>query len=77
MANKVSVKVAIDIDACNAHYVIYINEYGETKEVTVATNRNGEGLWIDGRQIEGTGQFDLNVKDQAAKLRRYFRDVEW
>lgn len=36
------------------------------------TNYEGEGLWCDGKQILGTCQFSLNVKDVRGKIRRFF-----
>lgn len=71
MSRKVSVQIAADIDGANAHYVT-ITDGDYSRTVAVHTNRSGEGLWEDGRQIAGTSQFDLNVKDQAAKLRRFY-----
>ncbi len=72
--NKVSVTVAPDIDAENAYYVEVLEEYDdEPKRFTIHTNRQGRGLWVDGKQIEGTSQFDLHVKDKSAKIRRYFQ----
>ncbi len=73
---KVSVKIAPKIDAENAYNVEVLEEYEDKPtSFTVHTNRQGRGLWIDGKQVEGTGQFDLHVKDKAAKIRRYFQNV--
>lgn len=63
----IRVKVAGDIDRENAHYVTVD---GET--YALGTDRDGNGLWVDGKQVLGTGQFTLNnVKNKANKLRRY------
>lgn len=71
----VNVKQTKKVDAENA-YVVQVTEddSNEPKVYDIHTNEKGRGLWIDGRQIEGTGQFNLNVKDKAAKLRRYFQE---
>lgn len=72
MPRKVSVQTATDIDGANAYYVTITDDYSEPRTVAVHTNRSGEGLWEDGRQVAGKSQFDLNVKDRAAKLRRFY-----
>jgi hypothetical protein len=66
MSTKISVKSARDIDGANAYYVTVD---GET--VAVHTNQRGYGLWIDGKQVEGTSQFSVG-KNAAAAYRRYF-----
>lgn len=63
---KISVRIAYDIDATNAYYVTV-----NGKTVTVHTDPRGRGLWVDGKQIEGTSQFAAG-KDPAAAYRRYF-----
>lgn len=70
METIVSVKTARDIDATNAYYVTVV-EFGEKTEYTVHTNTHGHGLWIDGKQVEGTSQFNAG-RNPAAAIRRYF-----
>lgn len=68
MSKKISIREAHDIDAENAYRVAT-----DEKIVVVHTNEKGNGLWVDGRQVEGTSQFSLRgVSDKAAKIRRYF-----
>jgi allophanate hydrolase subunit 2 len=70
MDTKISVKQARDIDATNAFTVTVQDEF-ETKTYDVHTNSNGHGLWIDGKQVEGTSQFSAG-KNPASAIRRYF-----
>lgn len=63
---NVSVKQAIDIDATNAFYVTVD---GET--VTAHTDPHGNGLWIEGKQVEGKSQFSAG-RNPASAMRRYF-----
>lgn len=70
MSNQVSVRKANDIDHTNAHYVIVVDMAG-TQYHTVWTGPKGNGLWIDGRQVEGNAQFNAG-KNAAAAIRRYF-----
>lgn len=68
MSKKISVREAYNIDAENAYRVT-----AAEKTVVVHTNESGNGLWIDGQQVEGTSQFSLRgVSDKPAKIRRYF-----
>lgn len=67
MAQKLSVKIAGDIDHTNAHYVT-----DENGEHVVWTNERGHGLWIDGKQVAGTSQFNAG-KNPSAAIRRYFK----
>lgn len=67
MENKITVKIAGDVDAPNA-YAVTVD--GTT--YTVHTNERGCGLWIDGKQILGTSQFNAGEKPAAA-YRRYFK----
>ena len=69
MATKISLKRDIHIDAANA-YTATVD--GET--LTLSTNDNGKGLWIDGQQVEGTSQFSAG-KDVAAAYRRYLKST--
>lgn len=63
----IKVTPAGDIDRENAHYVTV-----DGTTYALGTDREGNGLWVDGKQVLGTSQFTLNgVKDKAAKLRRY------
>lgn len=62
----ISVKQARDIDHANAYTVTTDNE-----TYTIWTNDNGRGLWINGRQIEGTSQFDAGRHPDSA-IRHYF-----
>jgi hypothetical protein len=66
MLPKLSVKRAYDVDAPNAYTVIKWD-----KSHTVHTNQMGEGLWFDGKQIEGTSRFCVG-KDPARTIRNYF-----
>jgi hypothetical protein len=68
--STVSVKKANDVDATNA-YTVTVTELGETETHTVHTDQDGKGLYQDGKQIEGRGQFDAG-KDAAAAIRRYY-----
>ena len=69
MATKITLKQNIHIDAANAYTAIVDGE-----ELTLSTNDNGKGLWINGRQIEGTSQFSAG-KDPAAAYRRYLQNT--
>lgn len=74
MANtkKISVKVARKIDRPYAYLVTVRDDFG-VDTVTVYTDANGEGLWIDGGQVEGAAQFSLRgKKDPRRAIRRYF-----
>ena len=63
----IKITPAGDIDRTNAHYVTVDGEL-----FIIGTDRDGNGLWVDGKQVMGTAQFTLNgVKNVAAKLRRY------
>lgn len=48
----------------------YVSEEMLTRKCR--TNHEGEGLWVDGKQVLGTCQFSLNVKDVRGKIRRHF-----
>ena len=63
----ISVKSDPHIDAANA-YTVTVD--GTTYDVH--TNSHGKGLWIDGKQIEGTGQFEVG-SNPAQAIRRYFQ----
>lgn len=44
-----------------------LNEWGQPREpVEVNTNRSGNGLWIEGKQVAGTSQFSVRTKTKAA-----------
>ncbi len=45
----------------------------EIKVYTVRTNRDGEGLWINGIQVRGTCQFSAGKRPDAA-IRKYFTE---
>jgi hypothetical protein len=67
---KISIKQANDIDQKNAYRVTIDGE-----KCVVYTDVHGHGLWIDGDQVEGTGQFSLSgIADKPGKLRRYFSE---
>lgn len=52
---------------------VQVEEYNEIDKYTVRTNNDGEGLWIDEKQVEGTCQFSAITKDSfRAKVRRFF-----
>jgi len=70
--NKVSMK-ALDISAHNAYNVTVTAEYGEPVTLAVWTNEQGNGLWINDVQVEGTSQFHTNNHGVAAAMRRYFK----
>ena len=75
MDTKISVKSDGTADATNAFVVTTDNEIFGRKTWHVHTNREGDGLWINGHQTLGTAQFTLaGVKDKAGKIRRYFAD---
>lgn len=69
MANKITLKQNIHIDTANA-YTATVD--GET--FTMSTNDKGHGLWIDGRQVEGTSQFSAG-KNASAAYRRYLQQT--
>lgn len=72
MNNQISIRQANDIDATNAYYVTTTDPIGRTTTVVAHTNSAGRGLWIDGRQVEGTSQFSAG-RNAAAALRKYFQ----
>lgn len=59
MNARVSVSKAKDVDAPNAYRVVVTDSGEVLEDVTVNTNNQDEGLWIDGQQIEGTSQFEF------------------
>lgn len=80
---KVSVKQARDIDATNAYHVVvkeewenYLgNQWAEPMcDVIAHTDHKGYGLWIDGKQVQGTCQFSAGKNPREA-IRRYFHKV--
>lgn len=44
---------------------------GVSETMDVSTNKNGEGLWINGTQSLGTSQFSTG-KNAGQSIRRYF-----
>ena len=46
-----------------------------TKEHHIHTNNEGQGLWIDGKQVTGTCQFSAPKSDSGIRsaIRRWFR----
>lgn len=75
METKISMKIAIDIDAANAFYVTETDALtGERKVYAVHTDLHGRGLWIDGKQILGASQFSAGRNPREA-IRKYFRSV--
>ena len=75
MATKVSVKRANDVDATNAYTVETDNDILGKRTWNVHTNREGDGLWINGKQTLGTAQFTVaGLKNPAGKIRQYFVD---
>ncbi len=66
----VSLKQAPDVDYWNA-YTVTITEHDETTTHTVWTGHGGKGLWQDGKQIEGLGQFNAGKHPDDA-IRRYY-----
>jgi hypothetical protein len=63
--NTVSVKIARDVDQTNAYTVTK-----DGNQHTVWTGPNGTGLWIDGKQVEGTADFSAG-RNPAQAIRRY------
>jgi hypothetical protein len=55
--NKVSMKADNNSGADNCYIVTITPPYGNMVTVTAWTNEQGNGLWINGKQIEGTSQF--------------------
>ena len=70
--NKVSMKADNNSGADNCYIVTITPPYGNMVTVTAWTNEQGNGLWIDGKQIKGTSQFYTNGRNVAAAMRRYF-----
>lgn len=74
MAIKLSVKRNKTVDAPNAYTVTVTSDeptFGCKLEYEVHTSERGEGLWIDGKQCEGTTQFHAGKQPREA-IRRYF-----
>ncbi len=73
MENKISVKQDINSNQENGYIVTITNGLtGEIRKHTVNTDPHGDGLWIDGKQIEGTCQF-MFVNSNS--YRRYFAET--
>lgn len=76
MKTQISIKRARDIDAPNARYVTLLRQTAEDSEtITVHTDAQGHGLWVDGVQIAGLSQFRVG-RDPSAAYRRYFDSIE-
>lgn len=73
MYKKISVKRNSNADQKNSgnFYIVTITQFGEPTRHNVHTDQHGEGLWIDGQQVEGTAQFRVG-QNAAAAIRRYF-----
>ena len=70
--NKITVKKDRGYDN---KWNVTIDDGFEAVTKTVNTNENGNGLWVDGTQVEGTAQFSVNgIKNSSAKIRNYFSD---
>jgi len=65
MANA-SVRQARDVDATNAYTVTVDSQHVGTAH----TDSYGNGLWLNGKQVEGTSQFDAGKNPREA-IRRY------
>lgn len=60
------------LDNVHDHPQAYSVVVGD-RDYVVWTNAQGDGLWVDGQQVEGESSFSLRgVKAKAEKLRRYF-----
>ena len=70
MTTKVE-KTSADIRNTANHYRVTT----ANRSMLVYTNANGNGLWVNGQQVEGTCDFSAG-KNPAAKIRRYFKDEE-
>lgn len=70
METRISVKQDIHSNQENGYIVTVDNPYtGEKKTLHVNTDQHGNGLWIDGKQTEGTTQFRFR---NSNSYRRYF-----
>ena len=67
---SISVKQARTVDRPNAHTVTIKDSLLNTEETKTAwTNKRGFGLWVDGQQVLGTGQFIF----KPGAIRSYFQ----
>ena len=73
---KISIKQNIHIDAANA-YDVTVTDYltGQKTNYEVHTDSNGNGLWVDGKQVVGLSQFNCGKKPTDA-IRRYFNKTQ-
>lgn len=71
LSNTVHLRIARGFEFPNAYTVYVTNEFGDTQTLGVYTNADGDGLWIDHKQILGTGQFHAG-KNAAAAYRHFF-----
>ena len=75
MNKRISVKQNSS-DFTNAYTVTETVDYGagvvETNVFTVHTGPTGNGLWINGVQVEGNSQFSAGARPGEA-IRRYFQ----
>jgi hypothetical protein len=73
VTTKIQVKKVDDqYQLANMHRVTITYDDGEKKDRFVGTNQSGNGLWIDGKQVRGTMDFNLHCKNKSQKIRRYF-----
>jgi len=71
--NRTYQKISVKTINKNYFAVTAINVFTEEPETwDVNTNREGEGLWINGKQILGTCQFSAG-KNSRESIRRYFQ----
>ena len=67
---SISVKQARTVGRPNAHTVTIKDSVLNTEETKTAwTNNGGFGLWVDGQQVLGTGQFIF----KPGAIRLYFQ----
>jgi len=73
--SKISVTNLV-MDGRKASATVTVKDFfGTTRQYDVNTNREGSGLWVNGKQTLGTCQFGVTSAASArAALRRYFQD---
>jgi len=78
MTCKLKFRKNIHIDATNAYDVTFLTgfkyPYSGEENFTVHTDPHGNGLWVNGKQAEGTCQF-RGGKNVREAMRRYFLSV--
>lgn len=70
--DKISVRNLV-MDGRKASALVVVTNWMGTREYEVHTNRDGQGLWINGKQTTGTCQFGVTSAASArAAFRRWF-----